>query len=74
MQASDWQFVIHTKGATDYGLKRFAGHASAFDRLCDLAWDLHRGAEIDLAQHAGLALHQAESAGLFEDLDLLDWQ
>ena len=74
MQASDWQFVIHTKGATDYGLKRFAGHASAFDRLCDLAWDLHRGAEIDPAQRAALALHQAESAGLFEDLDLRDWQ
>ncbi|MED5369582.1 MAG: 1,4-alpha-glucan branching protein domain-containing protein [Myxococcota bacterium] len=74
MQASDWQFVIHTQGAVDYGIKRFAGHASAFDRLCDLTWAIHTGQDPDPALRSALELHQAQNPGVFEDLDLQDWQ
>ncbi len=52
LQASDWQFVIHTRGAQDYGLKRFALHATRFDRLCDIAVDLAAGRRLDPVQRA----------------------
>ena len=60
MQASDWPFVVTTKGAPDYGFKRVSGHASRFDRLCDLAQDLDRGAEPTETQRA--QLREAELA------------
>jgi len=37
MQASDWQFLIHTESAKDYSEQRFSYHHSDFNRLCDLA-------------------------------------
>ncbi len=52
LQASDWWFAIQRGGAMDYASKRFSWHASAFDRLCDLSWDLHSGREATLAQQA----------------------
>jgi len=55
LQASDWWFAISRGSAVDYASKRFAWHASAFDRLCDLAWDLHCGEEATSAQQALLA-------------------
>lgn len=36
LQASDWAFVISTKGAVDYGFRRFSLHLERFDRLCML--------------------------------------
>lgn len=35
LQASDWPFVIHTRGAVDYGLRRISEHAALFDDLCN---------------------------------------
>jgi 1,4-alpha-glucan branching enzyme len=72
MQASDWQFVVTTGGAPDYGLKRFAGHATRFDRMCDLAWDRSRGARSDEVQKVELADVDAHD-DVFEDLRLEDW-
>ncbi len=43
VQASDWQFVIHTRGAVDYGYRRFGEHLSRFDRACNLADARARG-------------------------------
>ena len=36
LQASDWAFVISTKGAVDYGFRRFSLHLERFERLCSL--------------------------------------
>ena len=37
MQASDWPFLVHTKQAADYAIKRFCSHATRFDNACDIA-------------------------------------
>jgi 1,4-alpha-glucan branching enzyme len=52
LQASDWWFAISRGSALDYASKRFAWHAGAFDRLCDLAWDLQCGEPPTSAQQA----------------------
>ena len=70
LQASDWQFVIHTGQAVDYGFRRFAGHLSRFDTLCSMVEDAVAGRRsFDAAQKAcrSLAL-SADSC--FEDIDL----
>ena len=46
LQASDWPFVIHTQGATDYGIERLAGHSTRFNRLTNLAERLGAGQEM----------------------------
>ena len=33
LQSSDWQFIISTGAVADYAIRRFNGHADAFDRL-----------------------------------------
>lgn len=43
LQASDWAFVIHTRGAVDYGYRRFCEHLARFDRACTLAERRARG-------------------------------
>ena len=43
LQASDWQFVITTGGAVDYGYQRFCGHLTRFDRLATMALDVAHG-------------------------------
>ena len=43
LQASDWPFVIHTHGAVDYGIQRFAGHATNFDRATLMAEEAAAG-------------------------------
>jgi 1,4-alpha-glucan branching enzyme len=35
VQASDWPFVISTRGAVDYGTRRFHDHAARLDDLCN---------------------------------------
>lgn len=72
LQASDWQFVIHTQGAPDYGTKRFCGHASRFDRMCDLAWHRHQGLPADPALDAAMAEARAAD-DVFPDVDLELW-
>jgi 1,4-alpha-glucan branching enzyme len=43
LQASDWQFVVHTDQAVDYGFRRFATHLSCFDTICTMVDDLLNG-------------------------------
>ena len=69
MQASDWPFMVTTRGAPDYGWKRFAGHASRFDRMCDLAQDLAAGRTPSPAQEARLAEARLVD-GVFDGLEL----
>lgn len=40
LQASDWPFVITTKGAIDYGMRRILDHFGAFDDLANGVEDL----------------------------------
>ncbi len=72
MQASDWPFAVTRGGAADYGFKRFSGHASRFDGLCDLASDLAAGRSPDAVQQATLAEALAAD-GLFGELSLEHW-
>ena len=71
LQASDWQFVIHTRGAVDYGYRRFCEHLARFDRACTIA-DARAAGKPDTAvttvELADMALHD----DCFPDLDL-DW-
>jgi 1,4-alpha-glucan branching enzyme len=39
VQSSDWQFIVSTGAVTDYGIRRFSGHADACDRLFDAIRD-----------------------------------
>jgi len=43
LQASDWPFVVHSHGAVDYGIQRFAGHATNFDRASAMAEEAAAG-------------------------------
>lgn len=45
LQASDWPFVIHTKGAVDYGYRRICEHLARFDRACSVAEARAKGEE-----------------------------
>ncbi len=72
LQASDWQFVIRTRGAVDYGYRRFCEHLSRFDRAATLADARARGVpddELARAELADIRLHDP----CFEDLDLAWW-
>jgi 1,4-alpha-glucan branching enzyme len=71
MQASDWPFVIHSGGAVDYGITRFAGHASRFDRLATIATQLSQGRSLDAVQKTELAEADAHDT-VFSKVDL-DW-
>ncbi len=50
LQASDWPFVVSTKGAVDYGYQRFCGHLTRFDQLVSLAYDVLHGREVSALQ------------------------
>ena len=72
LQASDWPFVIHSGGAVDYGMQRFAGHSTRFDRLTTIAQDVAAGRELTPIQRV-----QVEEADMhdsvFPDIDLNWW-
>ncbi len=72
LQASDWAFVIGTRGAVDYGLRRIAEHAAMFDTLCNGVVDLVSGAPTDpvVVETERMA---ALIDDLFADLDLEAW-
>jgi len=57
LQASDWPFVISTRGAVDYGYQRFCGHLTRFDRLVTLAYDVLHGRGV-----SELQLHEEQEA------------
>jgi 1,4-alpha-glucan branching enzyme len=63
LQASDWPFVIHSGGAVDYGITRFGGHCTRFDRVATIAEAL--------ARRAGRELTPLERVQV-EDVDLHD--
>jgi 1,4-alpha-glucan branching enzyme len=65
LQASDWPFVIHSQGAVDYGIQRFSGHYTRFDRMANLAHELAR------AGPAGRELTPIERVQV-EEVDLHD--
>jgi 1,4-alpha-glucan branching enzyme len=70
LQASDWQFVIHTDQAVDYGFRRFSGHLSAFDTACSMVEDILAGRRShSAALKAGRDLALA-SDDCFTDLSL----
>jgi 1,4-alpha-glucan branching enzyme len=47
LQSSDWPFVIHSRGAVDYGIERFSLHATRFGRMCTIAEHVARGLDLD---------------------------
>jgi 1,4-alpha-glucan branching enzyme len=72
LQASDWQFVIHSRGAVDYGFRRFCEHLGRFDRACTIAERRARGVHdgpVQTAELTDIAVHD----DVFRDLDLAWW-
>lgn len=72
LQASDWPFVVHTQGATDYGTQRFAGHATAFDRMLDIAERAAKGDKISDLERTEIADADGHDV-IFADIDLNWW-
>jgi len=72
LQASDWEFVVHSYGAVDYGIQRFAGHATNFDRASRIAEHLGDGGELTDLQKIELAEMDAHD-DIFKDIDLNWW-
>ena len=72
LQASDWPFVIHTHGAVDYGIQRFSGHCTRFDRATHIAEELARGNKpgpMEKVQLEEMDLHDS----VFPTIDLNWW-
>ncbi|NLX06574.1 MAG: DUF1957 domain-containing protein [Phycisphaerae bacterium] len=72
LQASDWPFVVQRQQAVDYGIQRFAGHATAFGRAVQIAEDLGRGGQVTELQKAELADMDAHD-DIFSEIDLNWW-
>lgn len=73
LQASDWQFVIHSGGAVDYGFRRFSVHLDHFDALCGIVDDLLGGRRsLSEVQKATRRL-AAATDDCFTDVDLATW-
>ena len=74
LQSSDWPFVISTKGAVDYGLRRIFGHASALDDLLNGVEDVLANPEAPLDPVVAEALSRSQLRDrVFEHLDLSWW-
>ncbi|MEC8424941.1 MAG: 1,4-alpha-glucan branching protein domain-containing protein, partial [Myxococcota bacterium] len=73
MQASDWQFVIETGGAVDYGYRRFAVHLDRFEALCALAEGALVGCPAAPENRATRRAAAAAAGEAFGDLDLAAW-
>ncbi|HZZ44284.1 MAG TPA: 1,4-alpha-glucan branching protein domain-containing protein [Tepidisphaeraceae bacterium] len=72
LQSSDWPFVIHSQGAVDYGIQRFAGHATSFDRLSLMIEHVAGGKPLTDIQKVELADIDAHDT-IFQDIDLAWW-
>ncbi len=72
LQASDWPFVVHTHGAVDYGIQRFSGHATNFDRATLMAEELAAGAELSEMRKIELAEMDFHDS-VFPHIDLNWW-
>ena len=73
LQSSDWPFVIHSGGGTDYAITRFAAHASRFDRLATITQAAAAGHAITPVQQTELAEADAHDA-VFNEIDLNWWR
>ena len=72
LQGSDWPFVIHTRGAVDYGMRRILDHAGRFDDLCNGVEDVLAGNPEDPVIRSTLErCRLLETA--FPDLELAWW-
>ena len=72
MQASDWPFVVHSQGAVDYGIQRFSGHATGFNRATAIAEHLAGGRAMTAVQRVEMEdmdLHDR----VFKEIDLGWW-
>jgi 1,4-alpha-glucan branching enzyme len=72
LQASDWPFVIHSQGAVDYGIQRFSGHCTRFDRIMHTAERVaggHQITNLEQIQIAEADLHDS----IFQQIDLSWW-
>ncbi|HEX2970794.1 MAG TPA: 1,4-alpha-glucan branching protein domain-containing protein, partial [Tepidisphaeraceae bacterium] len=72
LQASDWPFVIDSHGAVDYGIQRFGGHATQFDRATLMAEELAAGRELDPLREIELREMDSHDS-IFPDIDLNWW-
>jgi 1,4-alpha-glucan branching enzyme len=72
LQASDWPFVVHSKGAVDYGIQRFAGHVTRFDRMTNIAQDIAAGRPVDAVQKTEIDETDAHD-DVFPEIDLGWW-
>ena len=72
LQASDWNFVITTGGAVDYGYARFCGHLTRFDRLATMAHDVMHGRGVTPLQDLEAAEADAHDT-CFASLPLHAW-
>jgi len=72
LQASDWPFVIHSHGAVDYGIQRFAGHATAFDRATLMAEELTAGTTLGQLREIELKEMDGHDS-IFPTIDLKWW-
>jgi 1,4-alpha-glucan branching enzyme len=72
LQASDWPFVVHSQGAVDYGIQRFSGHATNFDRATLMAEEVAAGRELSAIRKTELQeMDQHDS--IFPNIDLNWW-
>ncbi|MGH7214849.1 MAG: 1,4-alpha-glucan branching protein domain-containing protein, partial [Tepidisphaeraceae bacterium] len=72
LQASDWPFVIHSQGAVDYGIQRFSGHCTSFDRMTLAAEEVARDgtlSELRKVEVAEVDVHDS----IFRQIDLKWW-
>lgn len=72
MEASDWQFIITTRGATDYATERFHAHVLNLRLLLDLAERLLNTIEPDAEDHK-LVAETNHADPLFVHIDLNYW-
>jgi 1,4-alpha-glucan branching enzyme len=72
LEASDWQFIITTKGAPDYSRERFHDHSRVLTQLLNLAERTLDGVAAD--EHDNELLESAHSRdGVFSEIDLNWW-
>jgi 1,4-alpha-glucan branching enzyme len=72
LQASDWPFVIHSGGAVDYGIQRFSGHATQFDRATLMAEEVAAGKALSDLRRVELQEMDAHDS-IFPHIDLNWW-
>ncbi|MGA3067056.1 MAG: 1,4-alpha-glucan branching protein domain-containing protein [Tepidisphaeraceae bacterium] len=73
LQASDWPFVIHSHGAVDYGIQRFCGHVTNFNRAAEIAEEVFRGEGLSAVRAVEVAEMDVHD-DVFLDIDLNWWK